>query len=347
MRTESFPLPLPAEKEESSSSERYAVKKKNFPRRKSIFFALTLIVAAAVAVAVATAAKGREHNKEVLLQGELPEETHKGALAPEETDNVIKEPIDSTSGITEVPTETDPVTESATEPPTEPATQPSTEPATQPSTEPSTEAPTEPVTQAATEPVTDAPPSGEANFFDSSLFIGDSRTVGLNDYANLGKASVFASLGMNVYRVFKEPVDVPGHGKVMLADLLSNESYNKIYIMLGINEIGYPAESVLKKYGEIVESVRAAQPDATVYLLANLHITAERSANDAVYNNTNLNALNLGMQQLADGTKTVYIDANYLFDDENGGLKKEYAIDDFHLIGRYYAVWADWIAKNS
>ena len=50
----------------------------------------------------------------------------------------------------------------------------------------------------------------------SSLFIGDSRTVGLADYADLDNATFFASVGMTVYNVWENKVSVPKIGKVRL-----------------------------------------------------------------------------------------------------------------------------------
>lgn len=217
-----------------------------------------------------------------------------------------------------------------------------------------------PVTDA---PVTDTPepqtpskndgsisfPVGKGNpaVFDNCLFIGDSRTIGLSQYGDLGNADVFATRGMNVFRVFKETVDVPGHGAVTLEGLLSGSKYSKIYIMLGINEIGYNTDSVLKTYSNAVSRIRELCPGAKIVICANLHIVYTRSASDSVYNNTILNSLNAGMKALANGSDIVYVDVNPLFDDANGALRSDITVDDFHLIGQYYAVWSAWLSENS
>jgi len=190
-------------------------------------------------------------------------------------------------------------------------------------------------------------PNAPAQYFDSSLFIGDSRTVGLSCYADLGNATVFATKGMNVYRVFKEQIEVPGYGKSDLDNILSNKKYDKIYLMLGLNEIGYNSKSVMAKYSDLLSKLRAAQPDATIYLQANIHITSSRSAVDDVYNNARLDLLNDEMSALANGTDIFYLDANSVFDDEKGGLKADYAVDDFHLKSSCYELWLNWIAHNS
>ena len=76
---------------------------------------------------------------------------------------------------------------------------------TQPSQPSESETTAPPVTNPATEPVSTPEPRPlppdtgmhkSANF-GNVLFIGDSRTVGLRDYANLGGADVFAENGLN------------------------------------------------------------------------------------------------------------------------------------------------------
>lgn len=217
-----------------------------------------------------------------------------------------------------------------------------TEPETKPETEPETDG-------ADNAPATDYVPSGKTDpsAFDNCLFIGDSRTIGLRDYGNLGKADVFATIGMNSFRVLSERVNVPGVGNTTLDGLLSSRKYAKIYFMLGLNEIGYDTNSVIKKYGTVIEHLSKVCPDSKIVLCANLHIKNSRSSSDPVYNNTVLNKLNDGLKALANGKSIVYLDVNPLFDDANGALRADYTVDDFHLIGKYYDQWCAWLAENS
>lgn len=183
--------------------------------------------------------------------------------------------------------------------------------------------------------------------FGNVLFIGDSRTVGLKDYANLGAADVFAENGLNVFQLFKDVINIPGKGQVTLENLLSAKQYDKIYLMLGINEIGYNLDKVIEFYGKALDKIQGYQPNTTIYIQANLLIQKSRSDRDSVYNNTNMQYLNDHMAAFADGVKRIYIDDNPLFSDGAGNLSAQYAYDDFHLLGSYYAVWADWIYETT
>ncbi len=216
------------------------------------------------------------------------------------------------------------------------------------STEPETTTPETTVAQTSedeTHPV--SVPSADTSVYSGSLFIGDSRTVGLHQYADLGASDVFATTGLNVFRLKSESVNVDGIGNVTVDQLLQMKKYRKIYIMLGINEIGYDHSVVLKKYKEVLDHLRELSPETKFILCANLHIVQKRSQSDSVYNNDGINELNNGIKGFADGSSIFYVDANTLFDDENGALRTEYAVDDFHLTGKYYEQWGRWLAYQT
>ena len=98
--------------------------------------------------------------------------------------------------------------------------------------------------------------------FADALFIGDSRTVGLMEYGNLGDALVFANTGMNVFEVGKAQVKTSAGKKQTLDEVLSEQQFGKIYIMLGLNELGYPPQSIVKKYRSVLEEIKEKQPSA-------------------------------------------------------------------------------------
>lgn len=182
-------------------------------------------------------------------------------------------------------------------------------------------------------------------YYSDSLFIGDSRTVGLRDYSDI-KAVFFASSGMSVYNVRKTNLNISGVGDTNLDGLLSQRSFKKIFVMLGINELGYPdMNKTVEKYKELVDMLREAQPDAYIIVQANLHVTAEISSTHAYFTNSNIDALNSKISEFADNKKVFFIDPNPLFDDESGNLSDAYTYgdDNYHPAGKYYKVWGDWI----
>ena len=213
-------------------------------------------------------------------------------------------------------------------------------PATQPPTEESDSVPpTEP------EPVETLPleigPAPEG-YFEDALFIGDSRTVGLQEYGSIPEACYFATIGMSVYDIFYEKV-----AGSTFEDLMASRQFGKIYVMLGINELGYDRDQTVAEYEKLIDWIREKQPEAMVYIEANLHVSASRSNTDRIYNNKNLDDFNARISDLADGQRIFYLDVNPLFDDGQGNLSESFTADDTHVLGKYYKVWTEWIAENA
>lgn len=185
--------------------------------------------------------------------------------------------------------------------------------------------------------------TADRSYFDDALFIGDSRTVGLYEYGDLGNALVLADSGMNVYKVFQRSFELPSGESKMLEEIFAERQFGKIYVMLGINELGYDFEQTVKVYKDMIGQIEAMQPDAIIYLQANLHITEKKSEKSEIYNNENINRFNLEVQQMTDSKTRFFLDANELFDDEKGNLSVEYTVDEAHILGKYYTDWVDWI----
>lgn len=180
-----------------------------------------------------------------------------------------------------------------------------------------------------------------------TLFVGDSRTVGIREYSGLKGADFFCSVGMNIFDVTGESLSVDGVGNVTLSQLLSKKQYSKVYIMLGINEVGYPHSSVVDKYSKVLDLIKEKQPNASIIIEANLHVSKSRSDSDKVVNNASINDLNTKLSALADGSKVFYIDANTIFDDASGSLSSDMTSDGTHLYAKYYPTWVEWISMET
>ena len=210
----------------------------------------------------------------------------------------------------------------------EPDVAPTPEPTSTPvqTVEPTaTPKPTKPVETKPVETKTPKPSKAPSPVsMNDTLFIGDSRTVGIREYSGLKSADFFCSVGMNVFDVTGESLSVDGVGNVTLSQLLSKKQYSKIYIMLGINEVGYPHSSVVDKYSKVLDLIKEKQPSASIIIEANLHVSKSRSDSDKVVNN-----------------------ANTIFDDASGSLSSDMTSDGTHLYAKYYPTWVEWISTET
>ncbi len=207
-----------------------------------------------------------------------------------------------------------------------------------PDAQPQTEIPTEPPLQFQ---------NVSTSYFDDALFIGDSRTVGISEYGTLKNASYFCNTGMSVYNLGKKSEQVKDVGNITLEALLTQKQYAKIYIMLGINELGYEFNQTVTKYHEWVNYLREKQPDAIIIIQGNLHVTLSRSQTDSYITNPNINQLNSAISSFADGEHIFYIDPNELFDDETGSLNPLFSNDTVHLTGSHYPEWCGWLCTKA
>lgn len=245
---------------------------------------------------------------------------------------------------------TAPQTEPSSSAVTDPDPSDETDPSTTPTTVPPTTVPevTEPVVipgPALHDPNADFSVGAvDPSWFDNVLFIGDSRTVGLRDYARSGNAEYFCSVGMSVFNFKSRTASDKNFSDQKLEKLLSSKTYDKIFISLGINECGYPLSTLMNAYTDLVDMVRQYQPNAKIILQGIMSVSRSYAKNGSSFSPSNINKINDEIRALADGSTVFYIDVNEFFADEEGYLIKEVSGDGCHPTGKYYGVWANWIA---
>lgn len=184
-------------------------------------------------------------------------------------------------------------------------------------------------------------------YFSDALFIGDSRTVGLQESGGIPEAKFFATIGLGITFASYSTADVEGIGNVTLTTLLDNYTFGKIYVMLGINEIGGSLDSLSVVFKELMDKIHMYQPEAIIYILSNMHVSTEYDSLGSAVNNTNISTFNSLISQYADNEKFFYLDGNTILDDENGALSPEKSFDGIHLTAETYMEFADWLSKNA
>lgn len=189
------------------------------------------------------------------------------------------------------------------------------------------------------------------DYFADAVFIGDSRTVGMYEYGGLENVSTFyASTGLTVYKLFdSDIVQVPGQKKkITVEEALQQNSFAKIYLMIGINEMGTgTVETFTEKYREVLEHLQELQPDAVIYIQAIMKVTTERSNQGDYINNEGIIARNEELEKLADNRKIFYLDVNPLICDETGGMVESYTFDGVHLKAQYIQIWKDFLKQHA
>ena len=185
----------------------------------------------------------------------------------------------------------------------------------------------------------------EEDYFNNVLFVGDSRTEGLKLYGRLGTADYFANPGMSVFNLFDKVVGDQNFAAQSLSQLLASKEYEAIYLMLGINEVGYPRSSLDKQFAKVVKQIRELQPNAALVLQGNLGVTRNKAAKQDYFSPANINALNEMIAALADEKTIFYLPPATIFSDEEGYLQSDITGDGVHPYAAEYLNWAAWL-KN-
>lgn len=109
-----------------------------------------------------------------------------------------------------------------------------------------------------------------------------------------------------------------------------------VVLMIGTNNIGYPAEDILKGDAKIVEQIHQKLPDTKLLLLGIFPRGAE--ANNPY--RAKIKTVNEGLAKLHDGKKTFYLDIGDKFLDAQGNLPKDIMPDALHPNAKGYEIWA-------
>ena len=210
-------------------------------------------------------------------------------------------------------------------------------------TPPATTTMTEPATTTATfAGGTTAIGSGQVadSYFDDAAFIGDSRTQGLQLYTGLPNATFYATQGLMVDTFFSKKFVKAGGGKITIPDAMKNQTFKKVYIMLGVNELGWAYEKVfIQKYGEVVDKVKELQPDAKIYVQSILPVTKAKSDGDAIYNEL--------IEQMCREKGVTYLHVADAVGLDNGALPAGSATDGVHLNREYCYKWLDYLKTHT
>lgn len=181
------------------------------------------------------------------------------------------------------------------------------------------------------------------DYLSDALFIGDSRTDTLHQYAGWKETDFFVKTGIDIWQIFDRTMD-----GVYLEEKLAQKQYAKIYIMLGINELGVGTpESFRQQYETVLTKIRQMQPEAIIFLQSIIHVTADKDEEGTDINNEEIDIRNTELKKLTDNESIFWIDANEIFDDPSTGkLSSEYTFDGVHLKAKNIDIWQEFLLQH-
>ena len=163
------------------------------------------------------------------------------------------------------------------------------------------------------------------SFFADTAILGNSLIVGLSGYSNLQTPDYYCAVSLSV--------DNAG----AYVDTMAQKQYRKVYIELGINEIGYPPDYFISLYRAMLDKIRATQPNADIYIMA---VTpTSRAMTGSWFSRERVIMYNEALYRLAAQWGCWYLDVFTPLADSEGYLPGADTWDGIHFYAAKYPVW--------
>ena len=184
------------------------------------------------------------------------------------------------------------------------------------------------------------------------MFVGDSRVEGFRRNSGLSVTpQFFCSVGMDVSDALKDAV-VPFNGQyTTVVNALRQAEYGKVYLMFGLNELGWVYESVFADYyGQLIDAIRETHPDATIYVQSIIPVSKWKETNDSnngVYTNANVMRLQKALCDMCEKKQVNYVNVAEVMQDGEGYLYSDATDDGVHLNATYCKKWTEYLKTHT
>ncbi|MFZ5973854.1 MAG: GDSL-type esterase/lipase family protein [Bacillota bacterium] len=200
------------------------------------------------------------------------------------------------------------------------------------------------------------------SYFDDAVFIGDSVSLKLKNYVTekrqtdpgfFGKAQflVAGSLGSgNALWKLDNPQSVhPMYNgeKMLLEDSVAACGANKVYIMLGLNDIAvYGIDGSVANMKTMIENIRKKSPGIKVFVQSATPMT--RDGEKTKLNNKTLVEYDNALEELCKNNGYYYVDVASVMRDSAGYLPDSYSSDNYvHFTDAACEIWIDYLRTHT
>ena len=190
----------------------------------------------------------------------------------------------------------------------------------------------------------------DAAWYDDAVFLGDSRLDGFRLYAGPSGAAYFTEAGAKTLSIAEKNTErLPDGSKVPILKALEGKTFSKIYLNLGMNNLGdYDIQKeFIDAYADDIDRIRAIQPDCDIYLMTLFPVTAEQEAKGSYVNNKAISDLNDCIRALAAEKGAYLLEVDTLLRDENGDLPAECSFDGIHLTPDACKLWRQYLDTHT
>ncbi len=195
-------------------------------------------------------------------------------------------------------------------------------------------------------------PAVAPSWFDDAVFVGDSVSSWLSYYdgdKGLGKATFLSATSLGIENALRDVTSKSVHPsyqgtKMKIEEAVAKCGAKKVYVMLGMNDIGYGVERASGDYVKLLSQIQQASPGVQIYVQSVTPMIQGSKRADNAFNNLTVGQFNAAMKAHCQQNKWYYLDIASVYDDGNGFLRKDIC-SDAATMGLHisYAATADWV----
>ncbi len=199
-------------------------------------------------------------------------------------------------------------------------------------------------------------PEGEmmtTDWFSDAVFIGDSRTEGLSLYSGILGSTFLCCKGISIFDVLEDEDEIIFRDGTYytILEALTLGSYSKVYISLGVNELGYKNDQAYEDaFVELIAQVRTIQPSAVIYIQTIVPVNPDRALErgQADYvNNDRIADYNAILRKVTAEEQVVLLETAIALADEEGILPYDATSDGVHFVKAWYELWRDYLLNHT
>lgn len=175
--------------------------------------------------------------------------------------------------------------------------------------------------------------------------------MGFMIYSGIGTGKNLTSNGLSIFKLGEKKALTINGEKYTLLEALALEQYGKVYLSLGVNELGYfNDQGFYDSYCSAIDEIRTLQPNAVIYIQGliplNEDVIAQTGGRDYL-TNEHLRVYNDLMKKAAEEKQVVFLDLYSEFVDENGELPADASKDGIHLSKAYCQKWLAYLQTHT
>ena len=194
----------------------------------------------------------------------------------------------------------------------------------------------------------------EKSHFDDAVFVGDSVSVMLQYYCTstkaLGEAKFLCAGSLSATNALAPVTQASVHPsfqgiKVKVEDGVAASGANKVYIMLGINNISFGLDKSTGDMVELIEGILEKSPEVSIYIQSVTPMSKASNILSQGLNNEKIRQYNLRMEEICAERGWYFVNVAEAFCDSEGYLPAEYC-SDYSGMGIHFtnAAAQHWIA---